>query len=488
MNFCKTASLLAAAVGLLVLATSSWATTPKLMNYQGKVTDADGNPVADGLHTVQFDLFGDAMTGTSMWHEETTVTTSDGLFSHDLGSITPMIDNAFRSYEELWLQITFDGQVQGTRTQFTSVGYAFHVESINNAEGGNVKDGISIYDPYTDNEIAGLQADGNGSSQLWLQGGDVDQVYHNITLNAETNSLEFVDRTDGRDTTTYGMHSLKMTDHVQLVDSTGLHMELASTSTEPLDGVYSRVGSTSDPGTRTAIYAHVQGDNTSESHLYALDAYASGVSKTAGSTFGIAVAASGGTGSHAYGIHSAAYGTGDNYAGYFTGDVYVGGTLSKSAGAFKIDHPLDPERKYLQHSFVESPDMKNIYDGTVTTDGNAEAVVTLPDYFSALNKDFRYQLTVIGQFAQAIIAEEISDNRFVIQTDKPNVKVSWQVTGIRKDAWAEAHRIEVEVDKPADRIGTYLNPEEFGQPQEKSATWEITRRWLEDQAIRDAQE
>ena len=56
-----------------------------------------------------------------------------------------------------------------------------------------------------------------------------------------------------------------------------------------------------------------------------------------------------------------------------------------------IDHPLDPANKYLYHSFVESPDMKNIYDGVITTDANGDATVVMPDYFEALNKDFRYQ-------------------------------------------------------------------------------------------------
>ena len=50
------------------------------------------------------------------------------------------------------------------------------------------------------------------------------------------------------------------------------------------------------------------------------------------------------------------------------GNVDVIGTLSKGGGSFKIDHPLDPANKYLYHSFVESPDMKNMYDGNVTTD------------------------------------------------------------------------------------------------------------------------
>jgi len=147
---------------------------------------------------------------------------------------------------------------------------------------------------------------------------------------------------------------------------------------------------------------------------------------------------------------------------YLNGDLEVTGTVSKGAGSFKIDHPLDPQNKYLYHSFVESPDMKNIYDGVVTTDGSGYAQVRLPDWFTALNGDFRYQLTVIGQFAQAIVAEEIANNQFWIRTDQPRVKVSWQVTGIRRDAYANANRIPVEQDKPHGARGRYLHPEAFG--------------------------
>ncbi|MCI4666793.1 MAG: hypothetical protein MRZ79_01435 [Bacteroidia bacterium] len=144
--------------------------------------------------------------------------------------------------------------------------------------------------------------------------------------------------------------------------------------------------------------------------------------------------------------------------------VAVLGTLSKGGGSFKIDHPLDPENKYLYHSFVESPDMMNVYNGNITTDQQGFATVELPDYFSALNKDFRYQLTTIGTFAQAIIKEKISNNRFVIQTSKPNVEVSWQVTGIRKDKFAEKYRIPNTVEKDEEDKGKYLYPELFGKP------------------------
>jgi hypothetical protein len=42
--------------------------------------------------------------------------------------------------------------------------------------------------------------------------------------------------------------------------------------------------------------------------------------------------------------------------------------------------------------------------------------------------------------------------------------VSWQVTGIRHDPYAEANRIQVLVDKPASEQGTYLYPELYSQP------------------------
>lgn len=158
-----------------------------------------------------------------------------------------------------------------------------------------------------------------------------------------------------------------------------------------------------------------------------------------------------------------------SYAGYFSGNVYVGGTLSKSAGSFKIDHPLDPANKYLYHSFVESPDMKNIYDGVARLDANGEAVIKLPAWFQALNKEFRYQLTSIGGPAPSLyVAEEVANNQFKIAGGVHNGKVSWQVTGIRHDAYANAHRIPVEENKPADLRGTFLNPQEHGQPDNTS--------------------
>ena len=167
----------------------------------------------------------------------------------------------------------------------------------------------------------------------------------------------------------------------------------------------------------------------------------------------------------------------NNWAAYFDGavevvnDLHVNGTVFKGAGAFRIDNPLDPAHSYLQHSFVESPQMMNVYNGNVTTNGEGFATVKLPRWFQALNKDFRYQLTVMGRsFAQAIVWKRITNNRFTLKTNRPHVHVSWQVTGVRHDPYANAHRIQVLVPKEGSAQGKYLHPQLYGQPHSKGET------------------
>jgi hypothetical protein len=167
-------------------------------------------------------------------------------------------------------------------------------------------------------------------------------------------------------------------------------------------------------------------------------------------------------GTSAYGIWGKST---SGYAGVFSGKVAVYGNLSKGGGSFKIDHPLAPDTKYLSHSFVESPDMMNIYNGNATLNAKGETVVTMPNWFEALNMEFRYQLTPLGAPGPGLfVSQEISNNRFTIAGGKAGGKVSWQVTGVRHDAFANANRIPVEEDKPASEVGTYLYPREHGKP------------------------
>jgi hypothetical protein len=156
-------------------------------------------------------------------------------------------------------------------------------------------------------------------------------------------------------------------------------------------------------------------------------------------------------------------------AGFFFGNVAVTGSISKGGGGFTIDHPLDPAGRYLRHSFVESSEMKNLYDGIAVCDGNGEAAVALPEWFESLNSDVRYQLTPVGAPAPDLhISEELQNNQFKIAGGSLGLKVSWQVSGVRRDAWAMANPILVEEDKAEEDRGRYLHPEAHGQPGENS--------------------
>jgi hypothetical protein len=199
----------------------------------------------------------------------------------------------------------------------------------------------------------------------------------------------------------------------------------------------------------------------------------SGVNATGGNTDvgvgGVGIVATGGSGNPS------------GRAGLFRGNVDINGSLDISGPAgsgnlnvsgtknFRIDHPLDPENKYLLHAAIESSEVLNLYSGNIVTDSKGEGVVTLPEWFEALNRDLRYQLTVIGTFAQAIVAEKVKQNRFTIKTNLPNVEVSWQLTGVRSDAVMRSHPFKAEQSKPEQERGTYVTPDVFGKPAERGA-------------------
>jgi hypothetical protein len=234
----------------------------------------------------------------------------------------------------------------------------------------------------------------------------------------------------------------------------------------------------------------VLGESSDKYGVFGSSAYSYGVYGASGATAGVYGISDTDVGVYGYSSNNLAALLEGNVT--ITGNLAIAGTLQKGGGSFKIDHPLDPANKYLFHSFVESPDMKNVYDGVVVLDDKGEADIELPDWFGALNKDFRYQLTAIGAPGPNLhISEEISsdgvattttnyysnssnnnennniNSRFKVAGGTSGMKVSWQVTGIRKDPYANAHRIRVEEDKPAKERGYYTYPELYGQPEEK---------------------
>lgn len=249
--------------------------------------------------------------------------------------------------------------------------------------------------------------------------------------------------------------------------STGTALQANSTGSAYGVSAYSPSGIGCNAGSNSGKGVHAY--STSGNGIHAASQSNDGVLGTSSSLSGVAGASS--TGAGVYGESEFGWG------GYFVGDTNVTGTLSKGAGSFVIDHPLDPEGKILRHSFVESPDMMDIYNGNVRLDDRGEAVVELPAWFEALNRDFRYQLTGIGDFVPAYVRDEVRDNRFTIAGGKAGQRVSWQVTGVRRDAFAEANRIVVEEAKPAAEQGTYLHPKAFGRPESVGRDFPLRERY-----------
>ena len=181
--------------------------------------------------------------------------------------------------------------------------------------------------------------------------------------------------------------------------------------------------------------------------------------------------------------------TGSGYAVLASGDTAATGNKS-----FRIDHPDDPENKYLLHYCAESPEVINFYSGKTTLDGAGEAVIELPHYFARINRDPRYTLTAVGSPMPLLhVAEEIDEGalstgaiagpgdpaplcRFRIAGGAPGGKVSWRVEAIRNDRWAQRRGAPVEIDKPAVEKGTYQHPELYDQPAEKSMHYDPDHR------------
>lgn len=163
----------------------------------------------------------------------------------------------------------------------------------------------------------------------------------------------------------------------------------------------------------------------------------------------------------------------DRYLGTVAGamGVYSNGDLAASGGKlFQIDHPQDPENKFLRHFSVESNEVLNMYRGTTAFDANGEAVVELPTYFDAINRNVSYQLTPIGDYAPLFIKQKVQNGKFVIGGGKAGMEVSWTVHAERNDAYYQQYpeKRAVELEKRPDQKGTYLMPQLYGQPAEKA--------------------
>ncbi|MFO7637827.1 MAG: hypothetical protein R6X14_00760 [bacterium] len=398
-------------------------TIPRMLSYQGRLTDTLGIPVPDGEHSVVFRLYSTASGGSDFWNETRSVTTRDGLFAVLLGTVRTlrwMPDDG-----AVYLGMAVGGGAELVpRLRIVSAAYAYKADTASYA----------LASPAV-------------ADNAWSRSSPSDSVLYTV------NQLGIV--RGGAGNALHGDNASKST-----------HINLGTASTTGASGL-----------NRTCVTVS-GGRNNSARNDYAT--IGGGRQNNAG---GPDATVPGGYGNWASGSSSFACGngTGAYGANSFTANLIsiVGesfsnsaafnsqhatasnqtrvGALSKASGTFTIDHPLDPHGRILNHYFIEGPEMRNIYDGEARLDESGRAVVNLPDYFDALNRNPRVQLTGVGS-SDVHLAEKVSGNRFVIG-GTPGIEVYWQVTGERQDVSAEATRrmMPVEQPKTGELAGTMLD-------------------------------
>jgi hypothetical protein len=467
---------------LTVTPNASVAQVTRTINHQGKLIDDNNDPV-EGAVTVKFRLYDAPAEGVALWSEDHVVEAVNGIFEVVLGTVDSLDDVEFN--QQLWLGVAVnDKDEMEPRLRLSTVPYAVRAERID-ASALEAGDNVKI---EVDGDVLRISAEASESgpgNSLDSEGGGLKNVvfvdnFGRVGIGTETPQFKLDVASSMRSFGNInavgnmlaggGITSLGDIEAQAKIDVSGDVIAGGDILLEDTDGTIRFPNSSADAAPMIELFrsgtnnptrmvlAHspnfrswgIAYNDTTDSFQFVKDGSPVLVAALGLRRVGI------GTSAPTERLHVKG-GT------LIEGDLDVSGKLSKSSGSFKIDHPLDRANKYLYHSFVESPEMMNVYNGNVVLDGDGKATVALPSYFGALNRDFRYQLTCIGGFAPVFVAEKIAGNEFRIAGGEPGMEVSWQVTGVRKDVYAEENRIEVEVDKAESERGTFLYQSRSGR-------------------------
>jgi len=137
------------------LYTVSYAEIPRLLNYQGKLTDQQNKPVTDGTYSVTFMIYDVETAGVPLWTETQQVTVSKGIFSVLLGGVTPLNLAFDKAY---FLEIKVGTEVMSPRQRIASAAYAFRADAANQAQNADKINNIQASQTPEANKLIALNS------------------------------------------------------------------------------------------------------------------------------------------------------------------------------------------------------------------------------------------------------------------------------------------------------------------------------------------
>jgi hypothetical protein len=139
-------------VALLLVAGAVAGVVPRLINYQGRLTDPAGDPVADATYAVTFRILNASSGGTVLWSETQNVTTAKGIFGVLLGAVDSIPPYVFAG-DSCFLEVEPQGSTPLTpRSRITTVPYAYR------AQNADLLGGMSNVEFATPNQIESSMA------------------------------------------------------------------------------------------------------------------------------------------------------------------------------------------------------------------------------------------------------------------------------------------------------------------------------------------
>lgn len=510
-----------------------FAQSPDAFNYQAVVRDASGNVIANQTVGLRLAILQGSQTGSIVYQESFAPTTSNfGLANVVVGTGT-VLNGTFSTIDwsngPYFMQVAVD-PTGGTAysvlgaSQLVSVPYALNAKNVPTSLSQLTNDAgfVTSANDADANPTNEIQTLGLSGSTLSISGGN------SVTLPASSGGGNTLDAAYDQGGAGLGRTITADASEVEITSPTANGIALRTTVTN--GGTAVIANSTSASNTYSTIQGASNSSSTNASAIvgsttgaaWAISGQAEATSTAQAAIYGSNLRTSGGHGvrgvgfngtigetnySQGNGLYGENYdqgtpangigtaGTGyygivgeDRYLGTIGGavGVYSNGNLTATGTkAFTIDHPSDPENKFLRHFSTESNEVLNMYRGNVTFDANGEALVEMPNYYDLINKNPSYQLTPIGGFAQLYIKEELANGRFVIAGGQAGMKASWTVYAERNDPYLQQYPFHrnVELEKREGQKGTYLMPQLYDQGVDKKMFKSIGKERIEQKEL-----